>query len=67
MTMADLWRAARKQVSDFEHRSAELGLVLSTEKAALKAVQAEVKTLEEGARGGTGPALWAALALTVTL
>ncbi len=47
--MADLWTAARKQVSDFEHRSAELGLVLSTEKAALAAVQAEIKKLEEGA------------------
>lgn len=49
--MAELWQAARRQVADYEQKSAELGLALATEKQALEAVEREVKKLEDGARG----------------
>ena len=57
--MAELWQEARKQCADYERRSSELGLALATEKAALEALQREVKKLEEGERavvraGGNG-------------
>lgn len=53
--MSDLWQAARKQVGEFEQRSAELALVLATEKQALEAVEREVKKIEEGARRQAEP------------
>lgn len=46
---ADLWQAARQNVAEFELRSAELSFVLNTERAALEAVEREVKKLEQGA------------------
>lgn len=49
MTQAtELWAAARRQVAEYEQRSAELSLTLSAEKQALEAVEREVKKLMEG-------------------
>ena len=54
-TMAELWQAARRQVAEYEQRSAELSLALATEKQALEAVEREVKKLDEGALGPAVP------------
>ena len=56
--MADLWQEARKQCANYERRSSELALALATEKAALEALQREVKKLEEGERRCCGLGRW---------
>ncbi|GAB4816529.1 hypothetical protein N2152v2_003575 [Parachlorella kessleri] len=42
---AELWRAARRQISEYEHKSSELALLLQAEKDNLQALQKEVDSL----------------------